>query len=305
MNLARNWYFVQVGPLDPRAKTLPLPDDLMGRLIEYVAAHEVGPHARVPAQHEGQLDVLGGQSARSRVGEEDGPHADPHGLLALQLRRAARGQHRRRRPRPGHRALRQVGHDVGLQADSRRPHARRREEDARRVGSRSRTTTPYLRFSTAGSAGSDPGELTEAVGDEDAVASTTLGLKNLKRVADMLLDRHDDEDRRALRRPRRSLRTHARTVVHRDEPRRGDRRRLQLAAEEHRAAGRALQADAARETGDGRPVPERQRVSDADLGDQPGDPAADRAGRRARPDAHRSAAGPQLAAEQPANRPAG
>ena len=42
MNLARDWYFVQVGPLDPRAKTLPLPDDLMGRLIEYVAAHEVG-----------------------------------------------------------------------------------------------------------------------------------------------------------------------------------------------------------------------------------------------------------------------
>ena len=31
-----------MGPLDPRAKTLPLPDDLMGRLIEYVAAHEVG-----------------------------------------------------------------------------------------------------------------------------------------------------------------------------------------------------------------------------------------------------------------------
>lgn len=42
MNLSRNWYFVQVGALDPRAKTLPLPDDLMGRLVEYVAAHEVG-----------------------------------------------------------------------------------------------------------------------------------------------------------------------------------------------------------------------------------------------------------------------
>ena len=42
MNLARDWYFVQVGPLDPRTKALPLPDDLMGRLIEYVAAHEVG-----------------------------------------------------------------------------------------------------------------------------------------------------------------------------------------------------------------------------------------------------------------------
>jgi hypothetical protein len=52
-----------------------------------------------------------------------------------------------------------------------------REQDAK----------PYLRFSTADSFGSDPGENTEAVGDGDAVASTTLGLKNLKRVADMLL----------------------------------------------------------------------------------------------------------------------
>ena len=42
MNLARDWYFVQVGPLDPRAKKLPLPDDLMGELIRYVVAHEVG-----------------------------------------------------------------------------------------------------------------------------------------------------------------------------------------------------------------------------------------------------------------------
>src|SRR6185503_15902852 len=32
MNLQRDWYFLQVGPLDPRAKHLPLPDDLMGRL---------------------------------------------------------------------------------------------------------------------------------------------------------------------------------------------------------------------------------------------------------------------------------
>jgi len=52
-----------------------------------------------------------------------------------------------------------------------------REQDAK----------PYLRFTTAGSRGADPGEETEAVGDEDAVASTALGLKNLERVATMLL----------------------------------------------------------------------------------------------------------------------
>jgi len=52
---------------------------------------------------------------------------------------------------------------------------------------RSQDAKPYLRFSTADARGSDPGENTEAVGDADAVASTALGIKNLKRVADMLL----------------------------------------------------------------------------------------------------------------------
>jgi hypothetical protein len=52
---------------------------------------------------------------------------------------------------------------------------------------REQDSKPYLRFSTADSRGSDPGENTEAVGDGDAVMSTGLGIKNLKRVADMLL----------------------------------------------------------------------------------------------------------------------
>jgi hypothetical protein len=52
---------------------------------------------------------------------------------------------------------------------------------------RQQDATPWFRFSTEGSAGSDPGELTEAVGDEDAIASTALGMKNLERVAAMLV----------------------------------------------------------------------------------------------------------------------
>jgi hypothetical protein len=52
---------------------------------------------------------------------------------------------------------------------------------------REQDSKPWLRFSTAKSRGADPGELTEAVGDADAVKASTLGLKNLKRVADLLL----------------------------------------------------------------------------------------------------------------------
>ena len=42
LRLAERWYFTQVGPLDPRAKKLPLPNDLMGELLRYVVSHEIG-----------------------------------------------------------------------------------------------------------------------------------------------------------------------------------------------------------------------------------------------------------------------
>ncbi len=40
--LVRDWYFVQASPSDPQAQKLPLPDELMGNLIRFVVAHEVG-----------------------------------------------------------------------------------------------------------------------------------------------------------------------------------------------------------------------------------------------------------------------
>ncbi|HLJ54544.1 MAG TPA: zinc-dependent metalloprotease [Chthonomonadaceae bacterium] len=42
LKLGETWYFTQVGPLDPRAAHLPLPDSLMSDIVEYVVKHEVG-----------------------------------------------------------------------------------------------------------------------------------------------------------------------------------------------------------------------------------------------------------------------
>ena len=42
IKLVRDWYFVQASPSDPRAQKLPMPDDLVGELIAFVVAHEVG-----------------------------------------------------------------------------------------------------------------------------------------------------------------------------------------------------------------------------------------------------------------------
>lgn len=42
LQILRNWYMIQCGQSDPAARQLVFPDTLMGKLIEYVVAHEVG-----------------------------------------------------------------------------------------------------------------------------------------------------------------------------------------------------------------------------------------------------------------------
>ena len=186
MNLARNWYFVQVGALDPRAKTLPLPDDLMGRLVEYVAAHEVGhtlgfqhnmkassmyPVARVRdakwVKENGHTPTLMDYSRFNYV-------AQPEDRIAPDDLIPKIGPYDRWATMWGYKPI----------PGATTPEAEKKTLDE---WARQQDATPWLRFSTEGSAGTDPGELTEAVGDQDAVLSTTLGMKNLERVAAMLV----------------------------------------------------------------------------------------------------------------------
>ncbi|RAJ08624.1 uncharacterized protein DUF5118 [Chitinophaga skermanii] len=42
MQLVRNWYMIQAGPLDARARKMEFDDELMGQLIRFVSSHEVG-----------------------------------------------------------------------------------------------------------------------------------------------------------------------------------------------------------------------------------------------------------------------
>ena len=186
MNLVRDWYFVQVGPLDPRASTLPLSDDLMGRLLEYIVAHEVGhtlgfqhnmkASSLYPADKVrdrewvgtmGHTPTLMDYSRFNYVAQpEDG--IDPADLVP------GIGPYDRWATMWGYKPIPEAG----------TPDA---EKETLDQWAREQDRTPWLRFTTVDAAGSDPGELTEAVGDADAVRSTTWGLKNLERVAGMLL----------------------------------------------------------------------------------------------------------------------
>lgn len=186
MNLQRSWYFTQVGPLDPRVHKLPMPQDLMGQLVEYVVAHEVG-HT-LGFQHNMKASSMYPQE---KVRDREWVKKNGHVATLMDYSRfnyVAQPEDKIDVADliPG------IGpYDVWATAWGYKPIPNAETADKERPvlneWAIEQDRTPWFRFSTAGSAGSDFGELTEAVGDADAVKSTRLGIENLKRVAKLLV----------------------------------------------------------------------------------------------------------------------
>ena len=155
---------------------------------------------------------------------------------------------------------------------------------------------PYLRFSTEGAAGSDPGDETEAVGDADAVRATTLGLKNLARVSDMLLKATTHEGRRSVDR---AEEVYGRMVSQWTTEMNHVVRVVGGFDSQQKHIGQqgvAVHDGAEGEAGRGGAVPAEQRLHDADVHDPAGHPAAHPADGPRRSRAH----GAELGAGEPA-----
>jgi hypothetical protein len=185
MELQKNWYFIQVSPLDPRAQTLPMPDSLMGRLVEYVVTHEIGHSIGFPhnMKSSAQYPV---DSIRSRSFLE---RMNGHVATLMDYSRfnyVAQPED----SIPPHLLIPQVGpYDVFAVKWGYTPIPGAKTPDDEKPTldrwARVQDEFPWLRFSTA-DATADPEDLTEAVGDADAVRSTTLGMKNLERVVALI-----------------------------------------------------------------------------------------------------------------------
>lgn len=65
-SLLRNWYMLQAGPNDPRARQMTFPDSLMGELIRFVSSHEVG-HTLGLRHNMGATSLTPVDSLRSRT----------------------------------------------------------------------------------------------------------------------------------------------------------------------------------------------------------------------------------------------
>jgi hypothetical protein len=184
--LIKNWYFVQVGHLDPRAKRLPLPNDLMGELIRFVVAHEVG-HT-LGFQHNMKASAM---YSLDQVRDKQWVKQNSHTPTLMDYSRFNYVA----QPEDGIDVadlIPKIGpYDTWATMWGYRPIPDARTPDEERptldTWARQQDQTPWYRFTTAQAGGSDPFNQAEAVGDADAIRATALGVKNLQRVSDMLL----------------------------------------------------------------------------------------------------------------------
>jgi len=189
LNLNRDWYFTQVAPLDPRAQHWPMPDSLMGRMVEYVVAHEIG-HTLGLAHNFKASSMYPADSVRSRTWVHRMGHT-PSIMDYARYNYVAQPEDsidvNDLVPRVGPYDKFAIMWGYTPIAGATTPEQERPVLDSI---ARMQDSVPWYRFGHLAESRADnpdPGDEVEAVGDADAVKSTGYGLRNIERTMPMLL----------------------------------------------------------------------------------------------------------------------
>ena len=184
MRLLRNWFFIQTSAVNPEARKTKFDDDLMGELIRFVAAHEVGHTIGYPHN-------MGSSPAYTVAQLRSKAFTDTHGV-APSIMDYARfnyvaqpedgitnffpkiGEYDLWNTEYGYRAI----PDVSDPDD---------EEDTLNEWILERSDDLLYRYGRQRRLPVDPTAQTEDIGDDSMIASE-LGIRNLKRILDKLME---------------------------------------------------------------------------------------------------------------------
>jgi hypothetical protein len=179
-SLLQTWYWVQAGAVDRRARALPFPDSLMGEMVAYVAAHEVGHTLGLPHN---QLSSGLYPTDSLRSGSYTRRHGTSYSIMDYARNNyvAQPGDDVQLQPTIGVWDYYAINWGYGRIRGAMTPEAERAVLDSL---ARLQDAHPELRFGNPD--GIDPRTQTEALGD-DPVKATRLGVANIRRLVPMLI----------------------------------------------------------------------------------------------------------------------